>query len=289
MIFLLIPIHWNIRKHWCCSVIDINKKTIKYYDPLMVRSPGVFKKIRDCFTYEANELKTSFLEDDWKDVVVTSQDAPQQLDSSSCGVYSLLYMRNEALGSSVIKSISEKNIIEIRSWFAYRLLQHAEIESPAKKRHVQRKSDSLQLSSTKEIVDLTDTANVQQCKTIRKQSMSFTIQEFQQLLPKFKDTICDIYLGKVFSERHYLFIKGKQSRERTKMMWLPERWSECDDNVSGVCFEIYKLLDSVMGQEEASLTRMSYVMSVSFPEAANHAIMRKYEIDYTTANEFLYK
>ena len=46
-----------------------------------------------------------------------------------------------------------------------------------------------------------------------------------------QDTICDIYLGKVFSERHDLFVKGKQSRERTKMMWLPERWSECDDNV----------------------------------------------------------
>jgi hypothetical protein len=57
---LLIPVHWQ---HWCCilslfgvipriasewqlQVIDMNKQTIKYYDPQMVRSPGVFNNIR---------------------------------------------------------------------------------------------------------------------------------------------------------------------------------------------------------------------------------------------------
>jgi hypothetical protein len=45
---------------------------------------------------EASALQKYFLEEEWEDRVVTEKDAPREQDSSSCGVYSLLYVRYEA-------------------------------------------------------------------------------------------------------------------------------------------------------------------------------------------------
>jgi hypothetical protein len=38
-----VPYLAKIASEWQLQVIDMNKQTIKYYDPQMVRSPGIFR------------------------------------------------------------------------------------------------------------------------------------------------------------------------------------------------------------------------------------------------------
>ncbi|XP_062515631.1 uncharacterized protein LOC134191083 isoform X2 [Corticium candelabrum] len=115
----LIPMHMPVKQHWCCIVIDITHRTIKYYDPLMEVCSEVFLKIRDWLSDTVTLTKENYVATEWANEVV--KNAPWQQDGSSCGVYCLMYMRNEALGIHS-NNFCESEINDIRYWLAHRLI-----------------------------------------------------------------------------------------------------------------------------------------------------------------------
>ncbi|XP_051031929.1 LOW QUALITY PROTEIN: sentrin-specific protease 2-like [Phodopus roborovskii] len=87
---VLVPIHRKV--HWSLIVIDLRKQSIVYLDSMGQTGQNICETI---FQYLQNESKTRRnIELDpleWKQCSVTSEEIPQQLNGSDCGMFTCKY------------------------------------------------------------------------------------------------------------------------------------------------------------------------------------------------------
>ncbi|KAK7815011.1 hypothetical protein U0070_024354 [Myodes glareolus] len=87
---ILVPIHQNA--HWSLIEIDLRKQSIKYYDSMGHTGQSICETI---FQYLQNESKTrrniELNPFEWKQYSMTSEEIPQQLNGSDCGVFTCKY------------------------------------------------------------------------------------------------------------------------------------------------------------------------------------------------------
>ncbi|XP_057637891.1 sentrin-specific protease 2-like [Chionomys nivalis] len=87
---ILVPIHQNA--HWSLIEIDLRKQSIIYYDSMGHTGQSICETI---FQYLQNESKTRRNMElnplEWKQYSMTSEEIPQQLNGSDCGVFTCKY------------------------------------------------------------------------------------------------------------------------------------------------------------------------------------------------------
>lgn len=85
---IVIPIHLGI--HWCVSVINLKKKTKKYFDSMGSPNEHCLQSLKEYFKQEHFDKKKRFLDlSNWKFENV--QNIPKQNNDSDCGVFSCMY------------------------------------------------------------------------------------------------------------------------------------------------------------------------------------------------------
>ncbi|XP_040594500.1 sentrin-specific protease 2-like [Mesocricetus auratus] len=87
---VLVPIHQKV--HWSLIVIDLRKQSIVYFDSMGQTGQNICETI---FQYLQNESKTrrniELDPSEWKQYSVTSEEIPQQLNGSDCGMFTCKY------------------------------------------------------------------------------------------------------------------------------------------------------------------------------------------------------
>ncbi|XP_075616842.1 sentrin-specific protease 2 isoform X1 [Balearica regulorum gibbericeps] len=87
---ILVPIH--LRVHWALVVIDVTKKTIKYFDSMGQKGNKICEILFQYLQEESREkrnLELTFLE--WTLRSMEPHEIPQQLNGSDCGVFMCKY------------------------------------------------------------------------------------------------------------------------------------------------------------------------------------------------------
>jgi sentrin-specific protease 1 len=85
---IMIPIHLGM--HWCLAVIDVQAKTISYYDSLLGDNLQCIAALRDYIAAEYQAKKNSPLDiQNWK--LIIEKDIPKQLNNCDCGVFICKY------------------------------------------------------------------------------------------------------------------------------------------------------------------------------------------------------
>ncbi|XP_068811265.1 sentrin-specific protease 2 isoform X2 [Struthio camelus] len=87
---ILVPIH--LRVHWALAVIDVRRKTIKYFDSVGQKGDKICENLFQYLQEESKEkrnLELSFSE--WILHSMESHEIPQQLNGSDCGVFMCKY------------------------------------------------------------------------------------------------------------------------------------------------------------------------------------------------------
>ncbi|NWI62576.1 SENP2 protease, partial [Todus mexicanus] len=87
---VLVPIH--LRVHWALVVIDMRKKTIKYYDSMGQRGSKICETLFQYLREESREKRNVELAfSEWTLHSMGSHEIPQQLNGSDCGVFICKY------------------------------------------------------------------------------------------------------------------------------------------------------------------------------------------------------
>ncbi|XP_040468370.1 sentrin-specific protease 2 [Falco naumanni] len=87
---ILVPIH--LRVHWALVVIDVRKKTIRYFDSMAQKGDTICERLFQYLQEESREkrnLELTFSE--WTLYSMGSHEIPQQLNGSDCGVFMCQY------------------------------------------------------------------------------------------------------------------------------------------------------------------------------------------------------
>ncbi|KAK0416526.1 hypothetical protein QR680_012542 [Steinernema hermaphroditum] len=81
---LLVPVH--LGAHWCLAVIDMDKKTIDYYDSMFGSNDQCLSKLREYLASEMKDKKQQVLDtSEWQ--LYTRKDIPRQMNGSDCGMF----------------------------------------------------------------------------------------------------------------------------------------------------------------------------------------------------------
>ncbi|XP_049659162.1 sentrin-specific protease 2 [Accipiter gentilis] len=87
---ILVPVH--LRVHWALVVIDIRKKTIKYFDSMGQKGNKICETLFQYLQEESCEKRNLDLTfSEWTLHSVESHEIPQQLNGSDCGVFMCKY------------------------------------------------------------------------------------------------------------------------------------------------------------------------------------------------------
>ncbi|XP_018420030.1 PREDICTED: sentrin-specific protease 1 [Nanorana parkeri] len=87
---LLVPVHLGV--HWCLAVIDFRKKTITYYDSMGGQNNEACKLLLQYLKLESQDKKgVSFDCNGWTLSSKRSQEIPQQMNGSDCGMFACKY------------------------------------------------------------------------------------------------------------------------------------------------------------------------------------------------------
>ncbi|XP_062975255.1 sentrin-specific protease 1 [Elgaria multicarinata webbii] len=87
---LLVPIHLGV--HWCLAVIDFRKKTITYYDSMGGTDNDACKILLHYLKQESVDKKRKeFDTNGWMLLSKRSQEIPQQMNGSDCGMFACKY------------------------------------------------------------------------------------------------------------------------------------------------------------------------------------------------------
>ncbi|XP_044299081.1 sentrin-specific protease 1 isoform X1 [Varanus komodoensis] len=87
---LLVPIHLGV--HWCLAVIDFRKKTIIYYDSMGGNDNDACKILLQYLKQESlDKKKREFDTNGWTLLSKKSQEIPQQMNGSDCGMFACKY------------------------------------------------------------------------------------------------------------------------------------------------------------------------------------------------------
>ncbi|NWQ90291.1 SENP2 protease, partial [Burhinus bistriatus] len=83
---VLVPVH--LRAHWTLAVIDIRKKTIKYFDSLGQKGDKICQTLFQYLQEESKEKRNVELNiSEWTLHSMGPHEIPQQLNGSDCGVF----------------------------------------------------------------------------------------------------------------------------------------------------------------------------------------------------------
>ncbi|TPX78554.1 hypothetical protein CcCBS67573_g00139 [Chytriomyces confervae] len=86
--YVIIPVHLGM--HWCCSVLNMKKKRIEYYDSLLGGNPTLFKIYRNYLQEESmDKKKIPFDFTGWSDYC--PKDIPRQENGFDCGVFTCMF------------------------------------------------------------------------------------------------------------------------------------------------------------------------------------------------------
>ncbi|KAF7253432.1 Sentrin-specific protease 2, partial [Varanus komodoensis] len=87
---ILVPIH--IRVHWALVVIDTRKKTIKYYDSMGQNGNRICRRLLQYLQEESKSKRNVDINaSSWTLYSVKSDEIPQQLNGSDCGMFTCKY------------------------------------------------------------------------------------------------------------------------------------------------------------------------------------------------------
>nr|XP_006139139.1 sentrin-specific protease 1 isoform X6 [Pelodiscus sinensis] len=87
---LLVPIHLGV--HWCLAVIDFRKKTITYYDSMGGINNEACRILLQYLKQESLDKKRKeFDTNGWLLLSKKSQEIPQQMNGSDCGMFACKY------------------------------------------------------------------------------------------------------------------------------------------------------------------------------------------------------
>nr|XP_056705309.1 sentrin-specific protease 1 [Euleptes europaea] len=87
---LLVPIHLGV--HWCLAVMDFRKKTITYYDSMGGMNSEACKILLQYLKQESLDKKRKeFDANGWMLLSKRSQEIPQQMNGSDCGMFACKY------------------------------------------------------------------------------------------------------------------------------------------------------------------------------------------------------
>ncbi|XP_015672618.1 sentrin-specific protease 1 [Protobothrops mucrosquamatus] len=87
---LLVPIHLGV--HWCLAVTDFRKKTITYYDSMGGSNSEACKILLQYLKQESLDKKRKeFDTNGWMLLCKRSQEIPQQMNGSDCGMFACKY------------------------------------------------------------------------------------------------------------------------------------------------------------------------------------------------------
>ncbi|XP_068123440.1 sentrin-specific protease 1 [Hyperolius riggenbachi] len=87
---LLVPVHLGV--HWCLTVVDFRKKTITYYDSMGGQNNEGCKLLLQYLKQESQDKKgIPFDTNGWTLSSKRSQEIPQQMNGSDCGMFACKY------------------------------------------------------------------------------------------------------------------------------------------------------------------------------------------------------
>ncbi|XP_029892769.1 sentrin-specific protease 1 isoform X3 [Aquila chrysaetos chrysaetos] len=87
---LLVPIHLGV--HWCLAVVDFRKKTITYYDSMGGINSEACRILLQYLKQESLDKKRKeFDTNGWSLLSKKSQEIPQQMNGSDCGMFACKY------------------------------------------------------------------------------------------------------------------------------------------------------------------------------------------------------
>ncbi|XP_071990840.1 sentrin-specific protease 1 isoform X2 [Engystomops pustulosus] len=87
---LLVPIHLGV--HWCLAVVDFRKKTITYYDSMGGHNNEACRILLQYLKQESQDKKgVSFDTNGWTLSSKKSNEVPQQMNGSDCGMFACKY------------------------------------------------------------------------------------------------------------------------------------------------------------------------------------------------------
>ncbi|KAM6226150.1 LOW QUALITY PROTEIN: sentrin-specific protease 1 [Porphyrio hochstetteri] len=87
---LLVPIHLGV--HWCLAVVDFRKKTITYYDSMGGLNSEACRILLQYLKQESLDKKRKeFDTNGWALLSKKSQEIPQQMNGSDCGMFACKY------------------------------------------------------------------------------------------------------------------------------------------------------------------------------------------------------
>ncbi|NXG50996.1 SENP2 protease, partial [Psilopogon haemacephalus] len=87
---IFVPIH--LRVHWALVVIDVRRKTIKYYDSMGQRGDKICQTLFQYLREESHEKRNVELaSSEWTLRSMESHEIPQQSNGSDCGVFVCKY------------------------------------------------------------------------------------------------------------------------------------------------------------------------------------------------------
>ncbi|KAF6121635.1 SUMO specific peptidase 1 [Phyllostomus discolor] len=87
---LLVPIHLGV--HWCLAVVDFRKKSITYYDSMGGMNTEACRILLQYLKQESIDKKRKeFDTNGWQLCSKKSQEIPQQMNGSDCGMFACKY------------------------------------------------------------------------------------------------------------------------------------------------------------------------------------------------------
>lgn len=90
MDLLLVPVHLGV--HWCLAVVDFRKKTISYYDSMGGSNDEACRILLRYLKEECvDKRRVEFNASGWVLGSKRSQDIPQQMNGSDCGMFTCKY------------------------------------------------------------------------------------------------------------------------------------------------------------------------------------------------------
>ncbi|KFO63258.1 Sentrin-specific protease 1, partial [Corvus brachyrhynchos] len=91
---LLVPIHLGV--HWCLAVVDFRKKTITYYDSMGGINSEACRILLQYLKQESLDKKRKeFDTNGWALLSKKSQEIPQQMNGSACGMFACRYAASQ--------------------------------------------------------------------------------------------------------------------------------------------------------------------------------------------------